>query len=284
MRVPVRVDEQQVARDRDPVQPRDAATIALIQPTTAGVSTYLLTRASSMAFAPDHAVFPGGRVDPADGEPICASGPGWDEWADRLQCSPAMAQAFVVAAARETFEESGILLAGSDGDSVVDDVSGSAFTAARAALEAHETSFAAVLVELGAHLGAGPAGLTLRTDLIHPWARWITPRIEPRRYDTRIFAAMMPAGQRVGSLPSEARRGNWTLLTDALEALERGELTMLPPTSVTCRALVEAAPAHESDLADAAGGRSQQPIEPRLVQADGRWYLDNDSDVQQEAP
>ena len=76
-------------------------------------------------------------------------------------------------------------------------------------------------------------GLVLRSDLLRPWARWITPVTEERRYDTRFFAAALPAGQRARDVSGEADDAAWVEPGAALAAARRREIFLLPPTAVT---------------------------------------------------
>ena len=127
---------------RTPAEPRDAATVILMRPSDGsyeGPSVYLLRRQTSMAFAGGMCVFPGGGVDRRDFDSAVAwSGPSAEEWGEQLLTSPEMARALVCAAVRETFEESGVLLAGPSGGDVVADTTGEVWEADRAALEARE--------------------------------------------------------------------------------------------------------------------------------------------------
>lgn len=242
---------------------RDAATIALLRPGPGGPETYLLRRQATMAFAPGMYVFPGGGVQDSDRESCEWVGPTSAAWGRRLGCEPDVARSLVVAAVRETFEESGILFAGPDESTVVKDVSGPQFQRARLALDAGELAFADFL---GAH------GLVLRSDLLGAWSHWITPEFEPRRYDTRFFVAAVPRGQSVGSLPGEADRGLWSPLADVLAAVRDNEAAMLPPTWITCSELVRHDPV---TVVEAAADRRITPIMPTVVEIDGEHYLDN---------
>lgn len=248
------------------VEPQDASTIVLLREDAGRLQTYLLRRRSSMAFAAGMYVFPGGRIDPADTQPLAAVGPTWEQWGERLACDADTARGLVVGAVRETFEESGILLAGPDADTVVADTSGSELLEARRALEAHETSFADFLAA---------RGLVLRTDLVGAWSRWITPDFEPRRYDTRFFVAAVPAGQTVGELPGEADRAEWAAVDDVLAAVDAGTAAMMPPTAVTTREVSGLTPA---TAVAASADRSLRPIQPRVVEVDGELFLHNASD------
>lgn len=268
MRIPVprSLAERAAAAGDEVVPPRDAATIALLRRGDSGTETYLLRRQSTMAFAPGQYVFPGGGVQASDADDIGWVGPGPEDWGTRFGCDAATAKSLVVAAVRETFEESGILLAGPDDHTVVADTGEEWARTARLELEAGEKSLAALLAS---------RGLVLRADLLGAWAHWITPAFEPRRYDTRFLVAAVPVGQRVGSLPGEADRAAWTPLRDVLAAVEAGDAAMLPPTLVTCRELADV---DVSDVLDAAARRRIVPIEPQLVEVDGELFLDNPID------
>ena len=268
--VPAALREHVGADPAAVVPPRDAATIVLLRDGAEGVETYLMRRHATMAFAAGMYVFPGGGVQANDHDEIDHVGPSWEEWGTRLGCDADRARGLVVAAVRETFEESGILLAGTDATSVLDDTSDPSYAAARLALEAKELSLGQLLRE---------RGLVLRDDLVGAWARWITPAFEPRRYDTFFFVAAVPTGQVVGDLPGEADRASWAPVRRVLECVDRGEAAMLPPTAITCREVVELG-AERAVVASA--DRTIRPIEPRLVEVDGEWFLENDSDAPRE--
>src|SRR5690242_783656 len=119
-----------------PVEPRLASTVVLLREP---FEAYLIRRVATMAFAASMYVFPGGGVDPRD----ATVHPGWAgpaprDWAARLRLEESVARSVVCAAVREVFEESGVLLAGPDPDTVVCDVSGPDWEEARLALIARE--------------------------------------------------------------------------------------------------------------------------------------------------
>jgi 8-oxo-dGTP pyrophosphatase MutT (NUDIX family) len=246
---------------KNPSVPRDAATIVLLRDGERGLETYLLRRRSTLEFAPGVLVFPGGGVQESDRQPLEWVGPSADEWAERFGCDEATAHALVVAAVRETFEESGVLFAspGPDAPFVADTTE---FEAERRALDAGELDF---------HEFLTARGLTLRADLLGAWAHWVTPAFEPRRYDTRFFVATVPADQRVSELPGEADRASWWPIKDIWPALESGSVTMLPPTSITCGELGELA-FHEVPAAVAARGVTH--VEPVLIDEGGQLFLE----------
>jgi 8-oxo-dGTP pyrophosphatase MutT (NUDIX family) len=254
-RLPAHLVEQARAfatGERVPAAAADAATVVLLRDAAGGPEAYLLRRHQSMAFAPGMYVFPGGRVDPRDSDQRLAwSGPPVSQWALRLGCDAPRAQALVCAAARELFEESGILLAGPDAGSVVDDTTGEELEADRRALVGRALAFADFLTN---------RGLVLRTDLMVAWGHWVTPIFEPRRYDTRFFAAMLPAGQRARDVSGEADRVTWMRPAAACAAVDAGDIAMLPPTYVTLSEMARRGSVEE--ILSSAAARTVSPIEP----------------------
>lgn len=259
------------------VTPRTASTVVLLRDAARGPEVHLLRRAGSMAFAAGMHVFPGGSVDPRDSD----RGPRWAgpdaaTWAERLGCDEPLARALVIAAARETFEESAVLLAGPDDTSVVGDTSGTDLESARLALLNRSLSMSDLL---------GSRGLVLRADLMRPLAHWVTPEFEPKRFDTWFFVAGVPTGQQARDVSGEADATSWLPVRDAVrrhdEVQGDGHLLMLPPTIEALRSLVD----HDT-VTDAleALALARRPgrlprILPRPVWVDGRLVLDLDEPV-----
>jgi 8-oxo-dGTP pyrophosphatase MutT (NUDIX family) len=258
-----------------PAVPRDAATVILLRQGAgsgagagAGVEAFLLRRTAELDFAPGACVFPGGSVDERDADPgIGWVGPAPEDFAAQLDVPPERARALVCAAIRETFEESGVLLAGSPAEGATGLVGDSAALAAdRHALLTGTTTLGEVL---------GRRGLVLRTDLLTPWARWITPEVSPRRFDTWFFAAALPAGQTATAAPEghadpgESESGTWLRPGAALDAAEAGEITLLPPTAVTLRELA----AHQDVDGILARRRTIAPRLPRVTVENGKVRL-----------
>ena len=246
----------------EPVVPKLAATVILLRPSPSpspgdGFEVYAMRRVASMAFAPKMYVFPGGTVDPSDSQTfIDWAGPAPAEWASRLALPVGPAQAVVCAAVRELFEEAGVLLAGDAPERVVGDLSDERWERARTELLDRTRSLTGWFSE---------SGLTLRADLLVPWARWLTPEFEPRRYDTFFFLARLPSDQLPRDVGGEADHRVW--LTPA----EATQLPMLPPTLYTLR---ELAGYRDVDaVIEAAAGRDvSAPVRPVLeVDPDGAW-------------
>jgi 8-oxo-dGTP pyrophosphatase MutT (NUDIX family) len=211
---------------RTPAEPRDAATVVLVRPGAGGLDVYLLSRHRSMAFAGGMCVFPGGGVDPRDFDHRVAwSGPAPSVWAAQLQTSEELARALVCAAVRETFEESGVLLAGPSASEVVADTTGDDWESDRHGLETKDLAFTAFLER---------RGLVLRTDLLGAWSAWCTPEFEPRRFRTWFFVAALPPGQRTRDVSRESSSVTWMSALGACDAVDAERIGMMPPTYVTC--------------------------------------------------
>ena len=243
-------------------RPRDAATVVILRDhPERGLQVFMLRRAASMSFAAGAYVFPGGSVDPRDGDrTIGWAGPDPAAWGVAFGAGETLAGELVCAAVRETFEESGVLLAGQTSDSVIDDTRGADWEADRQALIDRTHSFAGLLDR---------RGLVLRSDLLRPWAHWITPAVERKRYDTRFFMAAIPPGQRARDVSTEADRVAWLNPADAVAQMRAGELVLLPPTLVTLLELT----AYDSVAAVLA---TERDISPRLPEAeiiDGGVFL-----------
>ena len=240
---------------RTPAEPRNAATVVLLRPGAAGPEVYLLQRQTSMAFAGGMCVFPGGGVDPRDFDSSVAwAGPDPADWARRLGTDEATARALVCAAVRETFEESGVLLAGPSPDAVVADTTGDDWEADRVALEGRELSLTDFL---------NRRGLALRTDLLGAWAGWLTPVFEPRRYRTWFFVADLPEGQRTRDVSTESSRVTWLPATEAVAAVDADRIFMLPPTYLTCLEVAEYA--DPAAVLAAAGDRTVEMFTPEVT-------------------
>lgn len=251
---------------RTPVAPRHASTVVLLREGAGGpgsLEVYLLRRHVDMAFAAGMCVFPGGGVDPRDFDhEIAWVGPSPSAWAAQLDVDESLARALVCAAVRETFEESGVLLAGPSADEVVADTTGEDWEADRIALEAREVSFTDFLSR---------RGLVLRTDLLRLWGSWVTPAFEPRRYDTRFFLAQLPDGQVTRDVSTESDHVLWSSVGDAIRMVDGGDMLMLPPTYCTCLELFEY---DDTTVAlEGAAGRDLTPVAPTTVRDGDGVYL-----------
>ncbi|MFF0816370.1 NUDIX hydrolase [Rhodococcus sp. NPDC003318] len=235
---------------------KDASTVILVRDGVPGPEVFLLHRVGGMAFAAGMTVFPGGGVDPQDASAdIAWAGAPVSWWAGRFGVDEARAKALVCAAVRETFEECGVLLAGPTADTVVSDTS--SYATARKQLEAREYSFSDFLAR---------EGLVLRADLLRPWANWVTPTGEHRRYDTRFFVAAAPAGQTADGATSEAASAGWQTPEEAIADWREGRTLLLPPTWTQLRSIAEF-----GSVAEVLAAEPEIPvILPTLYQEDGQ--------------
>jgi 8-oxo-dGTP pyrophosphatase MutT (NUDIX family) len=205
------------------VIPRPAATLLLLRDGPAGLEVLMVTRHAATEVAGGALVFPGGRVDPADGAPKA------------LDCCGAAAQAdpatmrFRVAAIRESFEEAHVLLARRRGE--------------EAPIAA--PALAALEEDLAARLGRAPhfadlmasGAIELATDLMVPFAHWITPKGRSRRFDTRFFLAPVPADQVAAHDGREAVESVWISPAAAVAAADARRVSLVFATRMNLRKL-----------------------------------------------
>lgn len=252
---------------RDGPPPRPAATVILLRDAGA-LEVFLVRRSKGAAFMGGAYVFPGGKLDAADADEallsrvrgldaeaalraLGESAPG-DEARDART-----ALALHVAALRETFEESGVLFAESE---VAKEPA--AIAAARARL-AGGVSFGALASELDLALDAGA---------LVPFARWVTPAVEQRRFDARFFVAVAPPGTDARHDDAETITSAWMRPADAIEAHLAAKIDLPPPTLRTLEELV----AHRRAEDALAAARARRPPLVRPVfrdLGDGVWVL-----------
>lgn len=249
-----------VASGREPAVPLSpASTVVLLRTApSGGLEAYLQRRHTGLAFAGGMFAFPGGRVDAADSAfpDVLWHGPSPTEVGARLGHTDAeRVRAHVVAVVRELFEETGVLLAaprpGVVGPRRPTETERSALSGG--------ASLAHVLEHLSCRLDA---------TLLRPWAQWLTPRFERRRFDTWFFVAALPDGQRPRVATEEAHEGRWVTPLEAIDDMRAGRLPMLPPTWWTLRELA-AFPDVASVLESA----------PSIARYTVGWTLDGDDTV-----
>lgn len=240
---------------------RSAATVVLLRDGPAGVETFLVRRHGQSGFMAGASVFPGGKVDPEDAQGI-AAGLSRLACAGRLEMTdPDRAWAIHVAAIRELHEEAHVLLARrADGTlATAADVA-----ALDAALEGARVGHS--LPASAWHAAAQALGLTLALDLLHPFAHWLTPRAEPRRFDTWFFAALLPPDQEAQLDLHEASDAFWRTPGQALaEHAEGGAILLPPPTFHTMDRLASLATPAATVVVLLASGGVGPCVEPHFV-------------------
>jgi 8-oxo-dGTP pyrophosphatase MutT (NUDIX family) len=238
---------------------RQASTVIVLRAAQAAdPEVFLVKRHSKSGFFANAYVYPGGGVDAADAAPALlarARGADLASLRSRLGATPITALAHMIAAAREAFEEAGLLLAsGPDHAPIPHDA---LLASLRARLNAGELDFLQVLEQLDAWLDLDALGYI---------AHWITPPAEPRRFDTRFFVAVLPPGQELAHDDRETVQGQWMTPTAALAAYAAGDMELAPPTIVTLEQLRRAG-SLDAILAWSSAHTSA-PIMPALAQAD----------------
>jgi 8-oxo-dGTP pyrophosphatase MutT (NUDIX family) len=206
---------------------REAASIILMRRSASGFEIFFVRRHRGSSFMASACVFPGGAAD--EGEDART------------------------AAARELFEEAGVMLA-KKAENVE---SGTLVMSDQADMRRRilDGARAKDVLEM--------AGLQWSTDALVPWSHWITPSIEPKRFSARFFLAELPAGQEPSFDEKETVDQIWVTPSEAIA--RAGELQLPPPQIRTCWELAE----HTSIRAAMNAGRTRSeephPIMPRLM-------------------
>ena len=252
--------------------PRPASTVVLLRDGDQGLEVLMLRRHAQSDVLGGAYVFPGGKLDREDADADLHAR--LDLRPDALHASlnePALdaatAAALYVAALRETFEESHILMARGVRTEHVDE-------AARRAREG--LAFAEVVAQLG---------LELAVSSLAPWSRWITPRmpsVQNKRFDTRFFVAHVPEGLTARHDEREATESVWMRPRPALERYWAREIELAPPQIQSLAHLARFASAEE---AIAAARRRPPPlIEPEPFEQDGTRVIAYPGDPRHPVP
>jgi len=231
-----------IAEGETPARPRHAATLVLARETEEpGFEVLMLKRPATARFAAGAYVFPGGKVDDGDVDA---------ELAPRMPQSGRGAEPeAVLAALRELFEETGLLLAdrrlGPDVEATI-----------RAELLADRRTFGDVARE---------HDLSFASTHVCYFARWITPSRFARRYDTRFFLAALPGDRRdfTPDLTPEIADALWVTPARAVQMFRTGRLPMLFPTRVTLQTL--AGFGSIDRVFDRYASHPVEPVTPRLL-------------------
>ena len=259
-----------------PTQLRTAAAVVFVRDGQEGLETILTYRPD---FSPLGTVaFPGGVCNDSDREQMPWSGPGAKAWAEAFkQDDLVAAHAAVVCAIRESFEETGMLLAGSDDLSTVE-VSAEGYDqmALRESVACGDKAFVDLLTR---------RGLTLRTDLLRALGRWQSPDYRHKRYDIHYFASAIPIGQSPKLLSSKGVWGDWVnvkQLLDRQDTTEFGDrigreetvgrtLKELITPGTLC--LLESLAGASTAIAFLAQKRTVQVKKAEIIERDGEYFL-----------
>ena len=193
---------------------RQAASVIFVRDGDNGLETILTYRPGTSPLGV--VAFPGGTALPGDDESASWVGPGAEYWEEQFHFSDvAQARRSVMAAVRESFEETGILLAGEDEQDVVERSSTPELMAWREAVAEQDKSFSDFLTS---------SGLSVRADLLRPVARWQSPDFFLKRYDIAYFSTALPVGQDPKLLLGKGVWGDWLNVRELLEAKDTSEL------------------------------------------------------------
>ena len=235
-----------------PAETKPAATILLLRDAPE-FQVLMVKRHHQIDFASGALVFPGGKTHAGDDDPAwadhCVGWSGFDAEQRSLR----------IAAIREAYEEAGILLAeGLDGSDFVEVCD----PAVRSAVDHGQTAFIDVVRDLG---------VRLRLDALTVFARWITPTMMPKRFDTWFYAVRAPADQVAAADGREAVDAEWIAPAEILRLADAGERTVIFPTRMNVQLLAEASSA--DDCVARAQARTLVPVLPKVEVRDGARFL-----------
>jgi len=235
---------------------KDASTVIVLREKDGVLETFMLCRHSQSGFMGGAHVFPGGKVDVDDGNAA---------WKGRIDRSAQEmtdllgeedqdgALGLWVAGVRETFEEAGVLVANI--------ARGVDLEAERRRLDTG-VPFSQIAADID---------MTIETIALTPYARWITPKMETKRFDTRFFIAVLPEGQHATHDGTETTSAIWLKPADAIDGTRNGQIKLAPPTVRTLDWLA-AFDTAASAIADAAS-RKPPLVRPRIVTGEVGWFL-----------
>ena len=206
------------------VTPRPAATVVLLRDGPQGIETFMVVRHHEIDFASGALVFPGGKVDTADGDTV---------WQARApECGAVPPHAFWVAAVRETFEEAGLLLARRRGQTGLIEPKVAHDLVAKWRPRMSRPDDAATFADM-----IEAEDLELATDLLVPYAHWITPLGVPKRFDTHFLLVAAPVEQIGLHDGTESVEGLWIRPAQAIADGDAGIRTLVAATRMNLQKL-----------------------------------------------
>jgi 8-oxo-dGTP pyrophosphatase MutT (NUDIX family) len=247
-----------------------AATVVLLREVDGRLEALMMRRGAGLSFMGGMWVFPGGRAEPADRSQRALArilpeardaGIANLRTMQGAELDDEVAAGLYVAACREAFEEAGVLLACASSGETCDAATAARLASHRTEVTSDATAFTRMLES---------QDLFLDTRHLVYWSHWITPSVEPKRFDTRFFVAPVPPGQVASADLSELTEHAWVEAAAAPAALERGETRLVPPTLLTLEDLAESHARHGSLTAmlAAESGRETPAVMPRIELTD----------------
>lgn len=203
---------------------RPAASAVILRDGPLGIETFMVVRHHQIDFASGALVFPGGKVEPEDGEIFRNH----STKSHSLSPDPS----FWIAAIRETFEEAGLLLARQQGEPQLlgPELTRDLVETYRHPMIEGELTFGELLER---------EKLTPAIDLMEHFAHWITPVGPPRRFDTHFFLIAAPVRQTGAHDGLEATEGVWVEPRQAVADADAGRRILLPPTRLNLLKLAQ---------------------------------------------
>jgi 8-oxo-dGTP pyrophosphatase MutT (NUDIX family) len=240
-----------MASETVPIRP--AATIMLVRDEPS-FEVLMVKRHHQIDFASGALVFPGGKTHDGDHDPA------WAQWSVGWDGLDAEQRALRIAAVREVYEEAGIILARDAAGEPFhgDDRAG----AAREAIAKDERSFLDLVRELD---------IRLDLDALTVFARWITPAMMPKRFDTWFYLAKANSDQLAACDGWETVDVEWIAPDEAIRLAAAGERTVIFPTRMNLQLLAEAS--HGGDAIERALARTLVPVLPVVERRDGGSFL-----------
>jgi 8-oxo-dGTP pyrophosphatase MutT (NUDIX family) len=235
-----------------PRPPIPSSTVMIIRDGAVGLEVFMLVRNRQVDFASGALVFPGGKNDAQDADAA---------WVDLAPMSAAHPpRPYWVSALRETFEETGLLLAEhATGQMEIDAAAAIRITAAEQLRIARgERPFADLIAA---------EGLRLATSRLVPFAHWVTPTTMPKRFDTHFFLAAAPAGQIAVHDGGETVESMWIAPQKAVSDAQAGACVLVPATQLNLEKL-----AASRTVAEAFAAARSSPVvtvTPTVAKAEG---------------
>ena len=239
---------------KQPVTPVDAATVLLIRDSADGIEVFMVVRHSKIEFAGGALVFPGGRVDPEDGDPSLEGHRGMHG------TLPPRLMALRVAAIRETFEEASVLLARARGGSELIGAERHAALVARYREPVYHGEI--TMAEMAAR-----ENLDLACDMLVPFAHWITPESRPKRFDTHFFLAPTPFRVDAQHDGTESVDSVWITPAAAIADAEAQRRSVMFPTRMNLKVLGQSSTVAEA--LGAAAAKEVVTVLPKSEKVDG---------------
>lgn len=248
---------------KEAAPPRPATTVLLLRPSQPGdagspLEVFMVVRHHQIDSFSGALVFPGGKLEDADGDKALRARCGGADKIDDAELK------FRVAGVREAFEECGVLLARKRGQRAL---------IAAADLKAIETKWRAKLAKDEASIVdmVEAEDLEIATDLMTPYAHWITPTFVPKRFDTWFFLAEAPEDQIALHDGSESTDSVWIGAQEAIDEATAGKRTLVHATTKNLELLAEGKTV--AGAISAASARKIVTVQPWVEVKDGKKFL-----------